>query len=113
MSKQDKVFADGVWSEKKVFANGGELITLNINIKKFIDFIDQCNKAGHISEKGYLRLNVQSRRNPKYNSRGNEELNCSVDTWKPSPKPPIINKYDANDRPPQNDLSLNSDNIPF
>jgi len=108
--KNDRVFVNGIWAEKKVFSNGGEIITLNFNIKRFVEFIEECNKAGYISEKGYIRFNIQGRKEPKFNQKGNEELNTYVDTWKPAPQPPNLHKYDATDRPPQGELPTD---LPF
>ena len=57
--KQEKVFVDGLFTEKKEFSNGGHIIKLSVS-QKFIEFYNK-NK----SDKGYVNIDLKETRDGK------------------------------------------------
>lgn len=75
MTTDKPIYAPGTYCRSKTFADGGEIVKLSIHADKFIEFL-----RDHADEKGWVRLEIIKRREPK------DDITHSVrlDTWKPT-----------------------------
>ena len=75
----EKVWAQAAYGLKRMFPNGGSKIELDLKWEEFKAWAEQ-----NVNEKGYLKLEIQGSREPRMDEKGNEKLNVSLNTWKPS-----------------------------
>lgn len=74
----DKNFVNGLYSKKKVFQNGGEIIKIWVKVDEMCAWL-QANK----DEKGNVNMDMSGSREPRFDDKGDEMLNCWLDRWKP------------------------------
>jgi hypothetical protein len=80
----EKIYVPKSGAKLVEFNNGGSLIRTMFHAETLIDWLkDQLESGEHVSEKGYISINVIERRAP---SEYGQTHYLSLDTWKPSPK---------------------------
>jgi hypothetical protein len=97
----DPKYMDGVFICKKEFSNGGHVIKMDINPDRLIEWLKNAPRT----EKGYVKTQIQSKREPEKDDYGNVKMFCALDSYfykdqaTPQPLPPQPSQQQA---PPQN-----------
>lgn len=73
----DSKFMDGVFINKKEFANGGHIIKMDINPDRLIAWLQQAPRT----DKGYIKTQIQSKREPELDQYGNVKMFCALDSY--------------------------------
>ncbi len=73
----DPKYMDGVFINKKEFANGGHIIKMDIVPEKLIAWL----KNAPVTDKGYIKTQIQSKREPELDQFGNIKMFCSLDSY--------------------------------
>lgn len=73
----DPKYMAGVFINKKEFSNGGHVIKMDIIPEKLIEWL----KNAPVTEKGYIKVQIQSKREPELDQFGNVKMFCSLDSY--------------------------------
>ena len=116
----DSKFMDGVFINKKEFSNGGHIIKMDINPDRLIAWLQQAPRT----EKGYIKTQIQSKREPEKDQYGNIKMFCSLDSYfhkdidTPQHQAPPQQQTQAHLEAPQaatfdDNFDVEGDDIPF
>ena len=73
----DSKFMDGVFINKKEFQNGGSVIKMDIMPDRLIAWLQSAPKT----EKGYIKTQIQTKREPELDQYGNIKMFCALDDY--------------------------------
>ena len=72
----DSKFMDGVFANKKKFANGGSVTKMAIKKDRLIEWLKNAPEHN-----GYVKVQVQGSKEPKFDDYGNEKLVVALDSY--------------------------------
>lgn len=75
--KQAKTFVNGAFFRSRKFDNGGQVLSMDINLKEFGEFA-----KAHKDDKGFLRIDICEKRAENVKEGGNTHY-AVLNTWKP------------------------------
>jgi hypothetical protein len=73
--KTDRIFADGLWLQQKLFPDGGGVLKMSIRVDKFIEFL-----AKNKNETGFVNLVIREKQ--EHDEKSTHY--CYIDSWKPT-----------------------------
>ena len=75
--KPAKTFVNGAFFRARKFDNGGQVLSMDINLKDFFEFAKT-----HKDDKGFLRIDIKEK-NPDNIKEGGNTHYAELNTWKP------------------------------
>jgi len=73
----DSKYLDGAFISKKEFPNGGSVINMDIIPDKMIAWL----KSAPRTDKGYIKMQIQSKREPELDNFGNVKMFCALNDY--------------------------------
>ena len=73
----DQKYMDGVFISKKEFPNGGSVINMDIVPDRLIAWL----KSAPCTDKGYIKMQIQSKREPELDNFGNVKMFCALNDY--------------------------------